>query len=163
KKTAQRYFPIAQWSQEVRLENAPAKLRIGAWVKAKKATKATLDVMFLDDAGEMTSHKWAAYIGAKEANDPPATHDWKWYEDVRGRRAGTKRLLIAPQIYGPGTVWFDDLVATPVDGAAKGPPPAARGDEARADADIADVPSVERVAGGDAKKRYFLIGPSGKA
>ena len=24
---------------------------------------------------------------------------------------GTKQIIIAPQIYGPGTVWFDDLGA----------------------------------------------------
>jgi len=24
-----------------------------------------------------TTHQWAAYIGAKQAGDPPATHDWK--------------------------------------------------------------------------------------
>jgi hypothetical protein len=24
---------------------------------------------------------------------------------------GTKSIVVAPQIYGPGTVWFDDLAA----------------------------------------------------
>jgi predicted esterase len=162
KKTARRYFPIAQWSQEVPLSDSPASVKVGAWIKAQRTTKATLDVQFLNGDGEMISHKWAAYVGAKEANDPPVTHDWKWYEDVVPVPAGTKRFVVAPQIYGPGTVWFDDVIATAVAGAAKTEPAAAH-EASPDDGDLADVPSVERTAGGDAQKRYFLIGPVAKA
>jgi len=163
KKTANRYIPIAQWFQLVRLSGGPTRVKVGAWVKAERLTKATLDVVFLDGAGEAISHRWAAYIGAKAASDPPVTHDWKWYEAVVDLPAGTKRLLIAPQIYGPGTVWFDDLIATAVDGGAKDQSVA--GSEARApvDEDVAEVPSDERTAGGDANKRYFLVRPAAKA
>ena len=163
KKTVQRDFPIAQWFQEARLSGTPARVKVGAWVKAERMTKATLDVMFLDDAGETLSHKWAAYIGAKEANDPPVTHDWKWYEDVLELPPGTKRLLIAPQIYGPGTVWFDDLVATAADGAATEKAVAVHEGQSSDDGDLAAVPSVERTVGGDAKKRYLLVGPPKEA
>jgi RNA polymerase sigma factor (sigma-70 family) len=158
KKTAARYFPIAQWSQEVPHSGRAIRLKVGAWVKADKVTKAILDAQFYDEAGEMT-HQWAAYIGAKEPNDPPATHPWKWYEETVDVPAGTKRIAIAPQIYGPGTVWFDDLVASPADEA----PAKAQQDEARGDADVADVPSRDRTAGGDPKKRYLLVGPTGGA
>jgi RNA polymerase sigma-70 factor (ECF subfamily) len=110
KKTAQRYFPIAQWFQQVDRQGDTPRLKVSAWVKAEKAGKAILDAQFIDGDGEW-SHAWVAYIGAKEANDPPVSHDWKRYEGVVAIPPGTKKIVIAPQIYGPGTVWFDDLDA----------------------------------------------------
>ncbi|HEV3164589.1 MAG TPA: sigma-70 family RNA polymerase sigma factor [Isosphaeraceae bacterium] len=110
KKTAQRYFPIAQWYQKVDHKGESPRLKVSAWVKAEKAAKAILDAQFIDGDGQQT-HAWVAYIGAKEAGDPPVTHDWKRYEGVVTIPPGTKQIIIAPQIYGPGTVWFDDLGA----------------------------------------------------
>jgi hypothetical protein len=52
-----------------------------------------------------------AYIGAKGANDPPVSPGWKRYEGVVAIPPETKRIVIAPPIYGPGTVRFDDLDA----------------------------------------------------
>jgi RNA polymerase sigma-70 factor (ECF subfamily) len=110
KKTAERYFPIAQWFQEVnRIGDSPC-LKVSAFIKADKTTKAILDVQFLDRNGKYT-HQWAAYIGAKQADDPPVTHDWKKYEGIVKIPEGTEKILVAPQIYGPGDVWFDDVVA----------------------------------------------------
>jgi hypothetical protein len=108
KKTAQRYFPIAQWSQEITVEptDKARKLRVRCWVKAEKVTKAILDVTY--QAGK-PGHTWAAYIGQKQQTDPVATHDWKLYEGTVEVPAQTSRLGIGLQIYGPGTVWFDDL------------------------------------------------------
>jgi len=110
KKTAQRYFPIAEWSQTLEHTGNSPRLKVSAWVKADKATKAILDAQFLDGSGE-SSHAWVAYIGPKEAGKPPVTHDWKRYEGVVTIPPGTKQIAIAPQIYGPGRVWFDDLDA----------------------------------------------------
>ena len=110
KKSAQRYFPIAQWSQKIDREGDTPRLKVSAWVKAEKAGKAILDAQFIDGDGN-GRHAWVAYIGAREANDPPVSHDWKRYEGVVAIPPGTKQILIAPQIYGPGTVWFDDLDA----------------------------------------------------
>ena len=110
KKTAQRYFPIAQWSQEVKREGDTPRLKVVAFVKAQKTTKAILDVQFVDHEGQWT-HQWVAYIGAKEAGDPPVTHDWKKYEGVVAIPEGTEKLIVAAQIYGPGEVWFDDVAA----------------------------------------------------
>ena len=86
------------------------RLKVVAFVKAQKTTKAILDVQFVDHEGQRT-HKWAAYIGAKEAGDPPVTHDWKKYEGVVAIPEGTEKLIVAAQIYGPGEVWFDDVAA----------------------------------------------------
>ncbi len=120
KKTARRYFPIAEWSQTVdRVGDAP-RLKVSAWVKADTVTKAILDAQFADGGGQW-SHAWVAYIGAKEASDPPVSHDWKRYEGVVAIPPGTKRLIIAPQIYGPGTVFFDDLAAEFTDQPATDP------------------------------------------
>ena len=86
------------------------RLKVVAFVKAQKTTKAILDVQFVDHDGQWT-HKWVAYIGAKEAGDPPVTHDWKKYEGVVAIPEGTEKLIVAAQIYGPGEVWFDDVAA----------------------------------------------------
>ena len=110
KKTAQRYFPIAQWFQEVKRSGAAPRLKLSAFVKAKKMTKAILDVQFMDQANGQT-HKWAAYIGAKESSDPPVTHDWKRYEGIVDIPDGTQKIIVAVQVYGPGDVWVDDIVA----------------------------------------------------
>ena len=163
KKTAQRYFPIAQWSQEVKHQGKATRLKVVAFVKAQKTTKAILDVQFLDRSGKW-SHKWAVYIGAKESGDPPVTHDWKKYEGVVAIPDGTEKIIIAPQIYGPGDVWFDDVVAEytdaePTDPTASNPPAGSSRGPSPDLADIADVPSEERKAGDDPRKRYFLIGP----
>jgi RNA polymerase sigma-70 factor (ECF subfamily) len=160
KKTAQRYFPIAQCFQEVKRTGTEPRLKVGAFIKAQKMTKAILDVQFVGEGGDGT-HQWAAYIGAKEASDPPATHDWKWYEGVVNIPDGTQKLIVAAQIYGPGDVWFDDVVAeytvaAATDAVGSVSPTAAPDNPA---SDIADVPAEERNAGQDSKKRYFLIGP----
>jgi len=110
KKTAQRYFPIAQWSQGVKRAGAAPSLKVSAFVKARKMTKAILDVQFVDRDGKQTHH-WAAYIGAKKVGAPPVTHDWKMYEGVVKIPEGTETIIVAAQIYGPGEVWFDDVVA----------------------------------------------------
>ncbi len=110
KKTAQRYFPIAQWFQEVAHQGKGRRLKVFAWVKADVIGKAILDAQFIDKKGDW-SHAWVAYIGAKEAGQDPVSHDWKRYEGVVDIPPDTKQILIAPQIYGPGTVWFDDLGA----------------------------------------------------
>src|SRR5262249_31910086 len=89
--------------------NAP-RLKVSAWVKADHCTKAILDAQFLDGGGKW-SHAWVAYIGAKEANDPPATHGWKRYQGVVEIPRGTRQIVLAPQIYGPGTVGCDDREA----------------------------------------------------
>jgi RNA polymerase sigma factor (sigma-70 family) len=110
-KTAKRYFPIAQWYQVVdRKGNKPA-LRVSAQVKAQGVTKAILDVIFLDDEGKAIGHQWASYIGAKEAGDPPVSHDWKEYAGRVKIPPAAKKLQVGLQIYGPGKVWFDEVTA----------------------------------------------------
>ncbi len=120
KKTAKRYFPIAQWSQEVDRTGDRPRLKVSGWVKANQATKGILDAQFQDRKGKWT-HAWAAYIGPKETDKPPVTHDWKRYEGVVAIPPDTKKILIAPQIYGPGTLWFDDLAAEYTDDPATDP------------------------------------------
>jgi predicted esterase len=163
KKTAKRYFPIAQWSQEVKRSGTMPRLKVSAFVRATKMTKAVLDVQFINRDGSQT-HEWAAYIGAKKASSPPVTHDWKKYEGVVKIPAGTEKLIVAAQIYGPGDVWFDDVVADytnaePTDPVGLAPSaPAAENPES----DVADVPMEERKAGNDPRKRYLLIGPTAR-
>jgi hypothetical protein len=114
RKTANRYFPIAQWFQQIQHDGSGRRLRVAAWVKTRQAYKAVMDVQFSRD-GDSWSHEWVTYIGAKNAGDPPANHDWQQYLGTVRIPAGTRQILIAPQIYGPGTVWFDDIVVEVVD------------------------------------------------
>ena len=110
-KTAKRYFPIAQWFQTVERKSDRPSLEVRAQVKAESVSKAVIDVIFLDENGKSISHEWAAYIGAKEAKDPPADHDWKEYLGKVKIPERTQKLQIGLQIYGPGKVWFDDIQA----------------------------------------------------
>ena len=110
-KTAQRYFPIAQWSQTVDRQGDWPALRVSARVKAENMTKAILDVAFLNEQGDWISHQWAAFIGIKEEGQPPANHDWRLYSGKVEIPPQTKKLCIGLQVYGPGKVWFDDLRA----------------------------------------------------
>ena len=110
KKTAQRYFPIAQWSQSVPVESSsvPRKLRVRCWVKADTVTKAIIDINYQGE-GQRPGHSWAVYLGQKQDTDPVLTHDWKLCEGIAEVPAGISKLGIGLQIYGPGSVWFDDL------------------------------------------------------
>ena len=110
-KTAQRYFPIAQWYQVVDRTGDQSALQVSAQVKAEGVTKAIIDVAFLDENGTMVGHKWAAYIGAKEAKDPAVSHDWKEYTGRVELPPGAKKIQVGLQVYGPGKVWFDEVRA----------------------------------------------------
>ncbi len=155
-KTVRRYFPIAQWHQFVPNPKATSKLKVSAWVKAERATKGIVDVLFLDKDRKMT-HQWIAYIGAKNANEPPVSHDWKEYTGVAEIPPGTTRLGVALQIYGPGKIWFDDVRAEFVsDETSKTNAVQAKG---RPRDDVADVPAQDLTVGGNDRMRYFLIGP----
>jgi RNA polymerase sigma factor (sigma-70 family) len=162
RKTAQRYFPIAQWFQEVRRTGTTSRLKVTAFVKAKNVTKAILDVQFADQNGA-DSHKWAVYVGAKENGDPPVTHNWQKYEGIVEIPTGTRTMIVALQIYGPGDVWVDDITADYTEQQATDPVAASLPavPSPRPDADVADVPLQERTAANDPRKRYLLIGPSG--
>ena len=66
--------------------------------------------MFLDENNKWIKHEWVSYIGQKkEENIPPANHDWKTYSGKVEIPENTKTIVIGLQMYGPGTVWFDDL------------------------------------------------------
>jgi Flp pilus assembly protein TadD len=110
-KTANRYFPIAQWSQTVERKGDASVLEVSAQVKARRMTKAIVDVQFLDKNGQTSSHAWAAYIGIKQEGDLPADHDWQKYSGRVDIPPGTAKLRIGLQVYGPGKVWFDDIRA----------------------------------------------------
>lgn len=109
KKTANRYFPIAQWTRKIEHTSGAKELEVAAMVRAKKASKAIIDALFLDAEGEWIKHEWVSYIGAKEAGDTPVNHNWKEYKGKVAIPENTKTIVIGLQMYGPGTVWFDDL------------------------------------------------------
>ncbi len=109
KKNVEKYFPIAQWTRKIDHTGDAKELAVSAQVQAKKAYKAVIDALFLDDKGEWIKHEWVSYIGAKEAGDKPANHKWKEYAGKVEIPENTKTIVIGLQMYGPGTVWFDEL------------------------------------------------------
>ncbi len=115
RKSEKRYFPIAGWSRSFKHESKKPALNVAVKVKASKATKAVVDVQFLDAEEAMLSHEWIAYIGQKQPTDPLATHAWKVYSGGVEIPDGAKQIRIDLQIYGPGEVWFDELAARYVD------------------------------------------------
>ena len=151
KKTANRYFPIAGWARAVDVADA-GPVRVSVQVKAEKATKAVVEVQFLDAGGRAVGKEWAAYIGAKDAGDPPATHDWKEYAGTVDVPAAAKQLGVVLQIYGPGEVWFDELRVEPAGG----------GPDAATASPFA-TPEPITVAAGGGEARYILHGADGPA
>jgi predicted esterase len=111
RKTANNFFPVAQWYKTVQHNTSNKQVKVTVQVRAMKASKATVDVQFLDENGRLIENKWAAFIGAEEQGDKPVTHNWKQYSGSVDIPDGTKQITFALQIYGPGAVWFDDLKA----------------------------------------------------
>ena len=120
-KTAQRYFPIAQWSQTVDRQGRSPALRVSAQVKAENMTKAILDVAFLDEDGTGLSHQWAAYVGGDTyGGGAPRTYDWTLYSGKVEIPPRAKKLCVGLQVYGPGKIWFDDVRAGYAEASGKG-------------------------------------------
>lgn len=132
KKTTDSYFPIASWSKQVHHNDPTAThVQLSAMVKTEAARKAVLDVLFLNENGEWIRHQWADYIGdhrnkwladegrlaaaTKTADTDTAessdgvTHDWHPYGGTVAIPKGTKSIEVSAQIYGPGTVWVDEI------------------------------------------------------
>ncbi len=167
-KTVERYFPIAQWTQTLPHEDGRGRVHVGALIKASKAHKAVIDVQF-EDAQGGAGHCWAAYVGATRVGDPPADHDWQWYSGVVAVPEGTRRLRVALQIYGPGQVWFDDVLARYVaedvavtDALKLSPQPAVRAGALPVGAEAPPSPEATRIDD-DEQRQYFLHGPAGEA
>lgn len=112
-KTANSYFPISSWARRIEHTQTDAEaIQLEAFVKASKAKKAVLDILFLDADSQWISHNWTNYIGADETNPNGVTCDWKKFVGTVAIPAGTKYIELSAQIYGPGTLWVDDLKAT---------------------------------------------------
>jgi len=160
-KTEQSYFPVQLCVQQIPFDPSQTKLRVKVWAKAESTAKATMAVMFASEQGKV---EWGAYVGPTTPGGAPFTHDWKLYGAVLAIPAGTKAINIALEMYGPGTVWFDDVSASYVPGST--PLQAAitmaedKTPTVEPDADIKDVSNVDSKAGKDPMKRYFLIGPN---
>jgi predicted esterase len=107
-KTGNKYFPIARWLRPFAYDGKAQAVKVSAKVKAEKAAKAILNVIFFDAKGAM-KWDWAAYIGAQEAGAAPVSHDWKEYSGTVKIPSGTTGLGIGLEMYGPGSVRFDEL------------------------------------------------------
>lgn len=151
-KTESTFFPIKVVNQDLPTTGATQRLKVGMWVKASKARKATMGVL-MDDKFE-----WGAYVGEANTGDSPADHDWRYYTATVAVPAGVSHLMIGLQMYGPGTVWMDDVSATFMPNDTKLVKAVSMESDADPLADVKDVPNEERKAGNDPMKRYFLVG-----
>ncbi len=151
-KTEVSFFPLKVFNQDISTDGATQRLKVGMWVKASQARKATMAVI-MDDKIE-----WGAYVGEANDGDKPADHDWRYYTATVEVPQGVSHLMIGLQMYGPGTVWMDDVSATFMPNNT--PLRKAVNMESDADplADVKDVPNLDLKAGNDPLKRYFLIG-----
>lgn len=110
-KTADKYFPIAEWTQRIEYDGKSPAIELSAMVKTNNTHKAILDVLFLDDKEEWIKHEWVAYIGDMSSSRQPLTHDFQEYKGTVAIPMNTKTIVIGLQDYGPGDVYFDDVKA----------------------------------------------------
>jgi hypothetical protein len=108
-KTANRYFPVELYRQTLPPPNGKTKLNISAWVKAQNVSKATIQVFF-NFNGPNRTQPWGIYVGPLQDGGAPANHDWKQYGGSLDIPPGTESVDIALEMYGPGSVSFDDVV-----------------------------------------------------
>lgn len=112
-KSGATFFPVAFLEQTLPpVPDGATKMRLRVWVKAKQVRKATVAVHLGNAEGVTTNIVWGAYIGEANDGDKPANHDWKPYETVVSLPTGTRTVTLMPQMYGSGTVWFDDMSAS---------------------------------------------------
>ncbi len=116
KNTLNTYAEVqAEWTQRITHNTFPARLRVSAHVKAAQVGQAVIAVR----CAEFLRHKYeeerVTLIGTLNRDDPPLDHDWLEYSGVVDIPADTAEIIIALQMFGPGTVWFDDVNVEYVD------------------------------------------------
>ncbi|HTQ09442.1 MAG TPA: M56 family metallopeptidase [Fimbriimonadaceae bacterium] len=149
-KTDNTFFPIATMDQDLPWDGKTQFVKISAWIKAENAKKFTLA---LDQDHGAKGRQWAAYVGDRTSSSGSVTHDWQQYKATLKIAEGTRSVGLSLQMYGPGTIWIDDITASFTD----------QGDSTSVDeddalADVKDVSNESLTVGGDPKMRYFLIG-----
>jgi predicted esterase len=153
RKTRVSFNPIRYLAQAVTRDSEQRRIEVGVWVKAENARKACVAIGFEADGTGTVA--WGAYVGEAKEGDKPANHGWRRYTSVLAIPPGTESLNVMLQMYGPGTVWLDDVTvryvpaSTPLREAAS---------EEDGGEDVKDVPNLDLRAGNDPMKRYFLIG-----
>jgi predicted esterase len=154
-KSENRFFPVALMAQSIPYDGKKTRLKVGLWAKVSSVKKFTLAVIM--NGANDGKIEWGAYIGDKVNSTTTIDHDWKYYTSVVAIPSGTSQITLALEMYGPGTVWIDDVSASYVpDSTAVTSSIQDTADDA--DSDIKDVSNEDRTVAGDAKMRYFLIG-----
>jgi len=120
-KSEDTYFPISEWTKQLRYDGKSPFIELSAMVQARDVRKAVLDVLFLNDKDEWIKHEWAAYIGDQNLDPQPLTHEFKKYSGTVAIPPNTKTIVIGLQDYGPGDIWFDDISAVYQNEAPKQP------------------------------------------
>lgn len=123
RKTADRYNPVAVWMQTVPVSPGTRRVTVTAWIKSENAAKATLGVI-AEKGGEVGKKEWAAYIGPESGTDS-VTLPWTEYQKSLDVPDGTDRVTVTFEMYGPGTVWLDDVTLAEGDKPATPPTPKA--------------------------------------
>ncbi|MGI8907086.1 MAG: serine/threonine-protein kinase [Candidatus Sumerlaeaceae bacterium] len=100
------------WQQAIPVDPLRPKnadyLEIGVWVKAQQLMDAKLYLEFRDTKGGSLK-AWTQYIGPKEPWEPPVDQDWKHYTTHVAIPPKYPHIDVVLALYGPGTVWFDDV------------------------------------------------------
>lgn len=145
------FVPVAVMSQVLPYQGEGG-ISVSLWAKAQDVHKFTLAVIMQGAEGKI---EWGAYIGDPNTGSEAINHDWKRYTKSINIPKGTTNVILALEMYGPGSVWVDDVSAT--FGAAGAAPP----EDEDATSDVKDVSNEDLKIGNDPMMRYFLIGAKG--
>lgn len=144
-KSENSFNPIAQMRQDIPFDGHSRFIKVSLWAKAQDVHKFTLTVG--------NDRDFAVYVGDRVGANGSVTHDWQQYKSVVKIPAGSQSVPLILEMYGPGTVWVDDVTATFTDSGDFGE----TSDDA-ALADVKDVSNEDLQVGGDPMMRYFLVG-----
>jgi len=151
-KTENRFLPVFLLGQPVvGTGNINKRLKTTVWVKAEEAYKATIAVYF-NSPSETKEIKFAAFVGVNDAKQP-VSHDWKKYESIVDVPDGTVSLSVYAEMYGPGTVWMDDVSCEYVGNDSNVTQETPKDD----DPEIEGIKAEEKHAGGDPNKKYLYF------
>jgi hypothetical protein len=131
--------------QYVRNDGKAKFLHISFWAKAQNVRK------FVGVVGN--DRQFAIYIGDRTGPNGSVSHDWQQYKSFVKVPTTESEVMVSLEMYGPGTIWIDDVTASFSDSASL---VGDTNDDAMAD--VKDVKNEDLRAGSDPLMRYFLIG-----
>lgn len=118
KKTDRDFSAVAQWVRKFDYDSGTQNIDFSAMIKARGATKAAVELEYLNLAREVIGKESIIKIGPKDASDRGVSHNWKRYSAIANVPEQTAQIVIALQLIGPGSVMFDAITISVAGGDA---------------------------------------------